>query len=103
MAVAEMPGNANQMQWIGAADFDQRLRGRHHLDQATVFQHQGIAAAQRDGVFQVEQEFEPACARHRHPPPVPIVEIEHHGIGGGFRPATLALNACCADHGVFFV
>jgi hypothetical protein len=29
---------------------------------------------------------------------VPIVEIEHHGIGGGFRPAMLALNACCADH-----
>jgi hypothetical protein len=27
---------------------------------------------------------------------VPIVEIEHYGIGGGVRPAMLAQNACCA-------
>ena len=98
MAVAEMPGDANQVQRIGAADLDQRLGGGDHLDQAAVFQHQRVAAAKRNGVFQVEQEFEPACARHRHPPPVPIVEIEHHGIGGGFRPAMLALNACCPNH-----
>ena len=92
MAVAEMPGDADQMQGIGAADFEQRLGCRDHLDQAAVFQHQRVAAAQCDGVFQVEQEFEPARAGHRHPPPVPIVEIEHHGVGGGFRPAMLALN-----------
>jgi hypothetical protein len=103
MAVAEMPGDTDQMQRIGAADFDQRLGSGDHLDQAAVFQHQRVAAAQRDGVFQVEQEFKPARARHRHPPPVPIVEIEHHGIGGGFRPAMLALNACCSDHEAFFV
>jgi len=34
---------------------------------------------------------------------VPIVEIEYHGIGGGFRPAMLALNAGCPDHESFFV
>ena len=83
MAVAEMPGDPNQMQRIGAADLEQRLGGRHHLDQPSVFQHQRIAAAQRDGVFQIEQEFQPARARHRHPPPVPVVEIEHDGIGRG--------------------
>ena len=103
MAVAEMPGNANEMQRIGAPDLDQGLGGRHYLDQPTVLQHQCVAAAQRDRVFQIEQELQPARPLHRHPPPVPIVEIEHHGIGGGFRPATLALNACCPDHEVFFV
>ena len=77
-----MPGDADEMQWIRAADFDQRLGGRHHLDQPPVLQHQRIAAAQRDGVFQVEQKFQPARPRHRHPPPVPVVEIEHDGIGG---------------------
>ena len=103
MAVAEMPGNANQVLRIGAADLRQRLGCSHHLDQPAVLQHQRVAAAQRDRVFQIEQEFEPARARHRHPPPVPIVEIEHHGIGCGFRPAMPAQDSCSADHVDFFV
>ena len=98
MAVAEMPGDPNQMQGIGAADLEQRLGGRDHLDQPSVLQHQRIAAAQRDGVFQIEQEFQPARPRHRHPPPVPVVEIEHDGIGRGLRPAMLAQDFCRADH-----
>ena len=98
MAIAEMPGDPDQMQGIGAADLDQRFRSRHHLDQPSVFQHQRIAAAQRDGVLEIEQEFETARARHRHPPPVPIVEIEHDGIGRGLRPAMLAQDFGCADH-----
>ena len=66
---------------IPALDFDQRLGGGNDLDQAAVVEHQRIAAAQRDRVFQVEQEFEPAGAGHRHPPPVPVIEVEHDGIG----------------------
>ena len=98
MAIAEMPGYANQMQGIGAPDLKQRLCGRHHLDQPAIFQHQRITAAQRDGVFQIEQEFQPARPRHRHPPPVPVVKIEHDGIGCGVRPAMLAEDCCRADH-----
>ena len=45
MAVAEMPGDANQMQRIGAPDLDQGLGGRDHLDQPSILQHQRIAAA----------------------------------------------------------
>ena len=98
MAIAEMPGDPDQMQGIGAADFEQRLGGRHHLDQPSVFQHQRIAAAQRDGVFEIKQELQPARPRHRHAPPVPVVEIEHDGIGGGVGPAVLAQDFCRADH-----
>jgi len=98
MAIAEMPGDADQMQRIGAADFDQRLGGGHHLDQPAVFEDQRIAAAQRDRVFEIEQELQPARPRHRHPPPVPVVEIEHDGIGRGVRPAMLAQDLCRADH-----
>ena len=76
-----MPGDAHQMLRIVAANLDQRLGRRHHLDQPAVVQHQRVAAAQRHGVLEVEQEFEPARAGHRHPPPVPVVEIEHDGIG----------------------
>ena len=82
MAVAEMPGDADQMQRIGAADLDQGFGGRDHLDQPSVFQHQRVAPAQGDRVLEVEQEFKPARAGHRHPPPVPVVEIEDDGIGG---------------------
>ncbi|KRR01323.1 hypothetical protein CQ12_26260 [Bradyrhizobium jicamae] len=103
MAVAEMPGDADQMQGIGAADLDQGFGSRHHLDQPAVLQHQRIAAAQRDRVLQVEQEFEPARPRHRHPPPVPVVEIEHDGIGGGLRPAMLAQDFGRADHKSLFI
>ena len=103
MPVAEMPGDPDQMMRIDAADFEQRLRRRHHLDQAAILEHQGVAAAQRDGVFEVEQERQSARAGHRHPPAVPIVEIEHDGISGGFRPAMLAFNSDGADHDIFFV
>jgi len=100
MTIAEMPGDPHQMERINPADFDQRLGRSNHLDQPAVFQYQRIAAAQRDRVFQVEQEFEPARAGHRHPPPVPIVEIEHDGIGCGLCPAMLTPNFRGADHRV---
>jgi len=98
MAITEMPGDPDQMQRIGAADFDQRLGGGHHLDQPAVFEDQRIAAAQRDRVFEIEQELQPARPRHRHPPPVPVVEIKHDGIGCGLRPAMLAQDLSRADH-----
>ena len=103
MPVAEMPRDPDQMMRIAAADFEQRLGRGDHFDQAAVLQHQRIAAAQGDGIFEIEQELEPARPRHRHPPPVPVVEIEHHGIGGGIRPAMLAQDFCGADHEDFSV
>jgi hypothetical protein len=98
MPVAEMPGDPDQMMRVGAPDLEQRLRRRDHFDQPAIVEHQRVAAAQRDGIFEVEQEFEPARAGHRHPPPVPIVEIEHDGIGRRLAPAMLAANLSGADH-----
>src|SRR5581483_10693133 len=79
MPVAEMPGDADQMMRIGALDLEQRLWRGHDLDQPAILQHQRVAAAQGDGVLEVEQEFQAARARHRHAPPVTVVEIEHDG------------------------
>jgi hypothetical protein len=98
MAVAEVPGDANQMQRIGPPDLDQGFCGCDHLDQPVILQHQRVAATQRYRVLQIEQEFQPARPRHRHPPPVPVVEIEHDGIGGGVGPAVLAQDFGRADH-----
>ena len=98
MPVAEMPGDPYQMRRIGASDLQQRLGRCDHFDQPAVFQHQRVAAAKRDGILQVEQEFEAARAGHRHPPPMAIVEVEHHGIGGRFCPPILSSNLRRADH-----
>jgi hypothetical protein len=98
MPVAEMPGDPDQMMRVGAPDLEQRLRRRDHFDQPAIVEHQRVAAAQRDRVFEIEQKLEPARAGHRHPPPVPIVEIEHDGIGRRLAPAMLAANLSGADH-----
>ena len=88
--IAEMPGEADQMLRIVPPDFEERLGRCHHLDQPAIFEHQRVAAAQRNRVFQVEQEFQPTRALHRHPPAVAIVKIEHDAIGRRFAPAMLA-------------
>ena len=98
MPIAEMPGEANELVRIPAADLQERLGRRDHLDQPTVLQYQRIAAAQRDGVFQVEQEFETARARHHHAPAVPIVEIEHDGVRRRLGEAVLPSDLCRPDH-----
>jgi hypothetical protein len=98
VAITEMPADANEMLRIGATDFQQWLCCCHDLDQTAVLEHQRIAAAQRGCLFQIEQELEPACAGHRHPPPVAIVEIEHNRVSGRLRPAMLRLDLGGADH-----
>jgi hypothetical protein len=99
MTVAEMPGDTHQMMRIGAANFHQRLGCSDHFDQTAIFQHQRIATAQGNGVFQIKQEFQPARAGHRHAPPMPVIETEDHRIGGGLGPANLRANLRRADHG----
>jgi hypothetical protein len=98
MAIAEMPGDPNQMLRVPASDFDQRLRRCHDLNQPAIVKHQRIPAPQRGRVFQIEQKLEPTRAGHRHPPPVAIVEIEHDGIGRRLAPAMLASNLGGTDH-----
>ena len=92
MTIAQMPGDANQMLQIAAADFHQRLRRRHDLHQPAVLEHQRITAAQRHRIFEIQQELKPAGSRHGHSPPVTIVEIKHDGIGRRLVPAMLAAN-----------
>lgn len=102
VTIAEMPGDPHQMMRIGTANFHQRLRRGHHFDQASVFQHQRIATAQCDGFFQIQQEFEPARARHSHATAMTVIEIEHHRVGGGLGPANLRADLRGADHDVSF-
>jgi len=98
MTVAKMPADANEMVRVLAADLQQRLGCRDDLDHPAVFQHQRIAAAQRNGILQVEQELETPRPRHSHAAAVPIVEIEHDRIRRRFREAVLSLNLRRPDH-----
>lgn len=98
MAVAEMPADADEMMRVVATDLEQRLGCRNHFDQPSVLQHKRIAAAERDGILEVEQEFETPRPRHRHAAAVPIVEIEHDRIRRGLGEAVLSLNLRRPDH-----
>ncbi len=100
MAISEMPGETHEMARIGAANLDQRLWCCDHLDAAAVFQHQRVAAAQGDGVFQVEQKFQSARSRHHHATAMTIVEVENDGVDRGLDPVILANDGSCADHGI---
>ena len=98
-----MPGDTNQMLRVGPSNFQQRLRRSDDFDQPAVLEYQRVATAQRDRVFQIEQEFKSPRARHRHPPPVTIVEIEHDGVGRRNRPVMLSLDPGGADHAESFL
>ena len=98
MPVAEVPGKPNQMLRIAASDFKERLGRRHHLDQPAIFKQQRVATAQGDRSFQIEQEFQPTRALHRHPPTVAIVKIEQDTVGRRLAPAMLSQNLRGPDH-----
>ena len=97
MAIAEVPGDTHQVMRVGAANFHQRFRRGDHLNQSSVFKHQGVATAERHGFLQIQQELQPARASHRHPPTVPVVETEDHRIGGP-GPTPRRANLRRADH-----
>jgi hypothetical protein len=98
MPIAEVPGNLHEVHGVAATDLEQWLRGRDHLDQPPVFQHQRIAAAQCDHVGEVEQKLQAAGAGHRHAPPMAVVEFEHDRIRGRVMPRLSSLDGCGAQH-----
>ena len=57
MAVAEMPRHVGELARAGAANFRQRLRLAEYFDQAAIIKHDGVARAQHDGLWQIEQKF----------------------------------------------
>lgn len=60
MAVAEMPGEPQQMLGVFSADFAQGFGCPDNLDQTPVFQFHGVAGAQCNRLGQIEQERKPA-------------------------------------------
>jgi hypothetical protein len=77
MTIAEMPGDPRQRDRVLAADLGERLRRRHHFDEAAVVEREAVAGAEHHGLRQVEQKGEALDAGHRHAAAVAVVIIEH--------------------------
>lgn len=98
VAIADVIGDARQLARIAAAHFRQLFRRGHDFDQATVFQNQRVAAAQRHGLRQIEQKFSAARARHRHAAAMAPLVVENNGVGGGRLPGAPGADKIRADH-----
>jgi hypothetical protein len=86
MAVAEVPGDADQGHRINGPDLRQRFGLGDHFDDASVFKAQSVAAAQHRRFREVEEEFESADAPHGHATAMALVEVEHHRVGRNAWP-----------------
>lgn len=100
MPVAQMPGEAQQMGAVLAADLDQRFRRCLDGNDAAILQQQAVAMLQRDGAGQIEQELGPAFRGHGDAAPVPRIEIKHDGVGRGLRPKSGGIDGNGAGHTV---
>lgn len=92
MAIAEVPGELEQMIGALGADLAERFGRANHLDEAPVLELHRVAGAQGDRLRQVEQEFQPAHGAQRDPPTVTLVEFEHDAV----RRFALPVASC--DH-----
>ena len=98
VAIANVIGDARQLARIAAAHFRQLFRRGHYFDQATIFEDQRVAAAQRHGLRQIEQKFSAARARHRHAAAMAPLVVENNGVGGGRLPGAPGADKIRADH-----
>ena len=92
VAIAEKPGYPRQFQRIGATDFCQCFWGRNHLHQPPVLQTQGVAAAQRNRLRQIQQKCQAAKAGQGRMLAMALSKIQHDGICGGSVPCTMRLD-----------
>jgi hypothetical protein len=80
MAVAEMPGDADQFTVVMGVDFQQRLRAGPDFDNAAVFQRQAVAVAKPYGLGKVDQELPPRLGGQDDPAAVAAVEVDQNFI-----------------------
>ena len=100
VAIAEVPGDTEQTVRPRRDDLGQRLRRGIDGDDAVVLEYQGVAIPQRQGLSQIEQEFQSAGGGHRHAAAVPLIVVEDDTIGRFVGPLPCGKNAGGADHRV---
>ena len=98
MAVAEVPGDADQRGGVGGADLGERFGRGDDLDDAAVLELQPVASAQHHRLGQIEQEVEAAHAGHRQAAPIALVVVEHDRIGRLARPGAGGKDSMSMQH-----
>jgi hypothetical protein len=98
MAVAKVPGDAGHRQGVGGPDLRQRFGFGQHLDHASIFEPQPIAAAQHRRLREIEQEFEPPHPGHGDAPAVASVEVQYDRVGRSARPMACGYDFVSAQH-----
>jgi hypothetical protein len=98
MPLPQVPREAEQSKRALGPDFDQGLRRGPHLDEAAVFQLDGVTIAE-GGLIEAKGEFEPAMTFDRHLLAFAGVMVEPSrvddafGLDGGFTN-----DGGCAEH-----
>ena len=98
MPVAEVPCNADKVSGVSTGDFHQGFGRRLNHYDATVLQHKAVAIAQRCGLRQIEQKRQAVHPGHGEAPTMPVVEIQHDGVGGGAGPGSGDFDVMGAQH-----
>jgi hypothetical protein len=80
MAVTDVPCGFHQSSRIFGADFNELLRRCLDCDEATIFELQGIAIVQHDGLIKIEKEFGAFLALERDPAAMAAFMIERDAI-----------------------
>jgi hypothetical protein len=98
MAVAKVPGDAGHRQGVGGPDLRQRFGFGQHLDHASIFEPQPIAAAQHRRLREIEQEFKPPDPGHGDAPAVASVEVQDDRVSRSARPMACGYDFVSAQH-----
>ena len=78
MAVAEVPGDADEVRRVMGVDVEQGLGLRDDADHAAALEQQPVAVAQPGGLRQVEQQLLPGFGPQREAAAVAAVEVDQH-------------------------
>jgi hypothetical protein len=80
MAVAEMPGNANEVIGVPRPDLGQRLGARNHQDHAALAEIEPAIGDERHGFRKIEQKRRATHALHCHASAMTVFVIENDPI-----------------------
>jgi hypothetical protein len=75
MAVAQVPGDADEFAVLMRMDFHQRFRLGAHVDDASVIQQQAVAVTQTDRLRQVDQHLGARAGGQENPSTVAAIEV----------------------------
>lgn len=98
VAIAEMPGDANERGSIGGSDLKKRLRRSANADAPPILRNERIAVAQVSRTGQVQQQRFSRHGGEPDAPAMPTVMVEHHLVIGRPAPAACGEHFCRAQH-----